>query len=119
MAVRSGVRKSGGPSRRVHPIVEVVGERFAMQDVDYLQGVRNDEQYLIGRCQYKGRDTIFQWWFPHVGIAIDTVMPRDGEAEVKAKQAWCAEHLVIYFGPADCADTDMIRELAMERRAAA
>ena len=40
LAVRNGVRSNGGLSRRVPLIYEVVGERFAMRDVQCLQGVR-------------------------------------------------------------------------------
>lgn len=118
LAVRNGVRSNGGPSRRIHPIVEVIGERFVMQNVQHLQGVRDGGQYQIGTCRHQGRPVVFQWWFPHVGIAVDVVAPNGSEAEVDTKRAWCIEKEVLYFGPTDAMDTDMLRELAAERRAA-
>lgn len=90
-----------------------------MRDVQHLQGVRDDAQAHIGTCWYKGRVMQFRFWFPHIGIAVDDVMPVGGELEVEARREWCVENAVLYFGPTDVTDLDMLRELAAERRAVA
>ena len=115
---RSNNRRMPGGLRR-HPVIEAVGERFALRRCSSLVGMQGGQQATMGACWHNVYLTYFDWWFPYIGIALDDKMPAHGEAEVATKRAWCQEHMVIYFGPMDLEtpqDWDVLRELSAERR---
>lgn len=116
--VRSGLRSRGERPRRVHPVIQAVGERFAMRDCDHLTGMRAGQQTQLGKCCINGRPVFFQFWFPFLGIAVDNAVPIGGETEVSCKRDWCAQNLIIYFGPSDATDLDLLRDVASQRRGA-
>ena len=104
---------------RRHPVVEAVGERFALRRCSALVGMQSGQQVTMGTCWHKGRLAVFDWWFPYVGIAVDEKMPLHGEEEVATKRQWCQDRLAVYFGPMDLEtprDWEFLKEMAAERR---
>lgn len=93
--------------------------RLCERDAVFLRGMRKGSQSVIGACVLNGERLAFDFWFPHLGIAVDTPETRNcrSEAVVEAKASWCAEREVIYMAPDDF-DLRTLAGFAERRRSA-
>ena len=103
---------------RSHPILNAVGIAFAQRNAMRLLGLSHGVKRDLGTCIFRQLPVTFDWWFPHLGIAIDEHVPPGGILEVEYKRQWCHtdDRRILYFGPDDLTDMDFLREKATERR---
>lgn len=104
-------------------IVEAIGARFCVRNAHELVGVVRGRRRSLGACAVAPHAP-FKWdyWFPHLGIAVDRAVL--SEEETHAKVAWADAHGIIYFSPRANAfesklDLIGLAEVAARRRAAA
>lgn len=86
------------PDRPEHPprhdvIVAAVG-RPAIRAATVLTGLSHGLSRIFGACSVEGRALTWEYWFPHIGLAVDTALLPDDEAD--AKCAWASERDIIY-----------------------
>lgn len=96
-----------------HPVCRAVGARFAQFHASKLVGMRHGERVEMGRCVHEGRECVFDFWFPHIGMAIDAEPRTDGE--IQAKWVWALARDLIYVPP-DQLNLEVVAELARTRR---
>lgn len=119
-----------------------VGTRIHFRDASVLVGLSGGAQKYLGSCMVDGRTVTFDFWFPHLGIAVDEGVPkRDdlmatgqrpigravapygrrrkpiSDAEIQAKFEWCRTRGIVYAAPADN-DLEALRAIAEQRRQA-
>lgn len=92
----SGLRASRVLQQR---LLDTVGARFAVSRTDRLIGMAHGERRDCGVCMVGGVSTKFDWWFPHIGLAVDLAMPVGGDVEVNGKRAWAETVGILYYPP--------------------
>jgi hypothetical protein len=84
----------------------------------HLVAIHSDGTKIhFGACEAGKRLLPFRYWFPHLGIAVDTKGP-EYLPDTEAKRAWCYARNIIYFAARDLKEDGMmlLRQLADERR---
>ena len=111
------------PDRPEHPpkhdvILAAVG-RPAIRGATVLTGLSRGLSRIFGTCRVEQRALTWDYWFPHVGIAVDTQILPDDEAD--AKCAWASERDIIYCSlqsnPTETGtlNVTLLRQVAAER----
>jgi hypothetical protein len=125
--VGGGVSRGGlhAPRSKREQLFEAVGIRYAEHHASNLVGLSRGVRRPFGSCVEAGRTLTFEYWFPHLGIAVD--LQPVAEGDVLAKQAWCEPRAIMYFSPAALTvpgpdghpiwSCEPIKTLADERRA--
>ena len=116
-AGRRWVAVGAKSSRRVSRIQEAVGSPFAVLGASKLTGISRGSRRELGACLFEGRPLRFDFWFPHLGIAVDQNKRPDVELDLKRK--WCEDNKVIYREPCQVESDegiDTLREMAQQRR---
>lgn len=99
---------------RTEEILALVGLRFAVRRASNLTGIGSDGKREFGHCLHNGKMVTFEFWFPHIGVAIDTVPPPGGDAEITTKISWCLERGILYFPPGT--EPETVKETVRLRR---
>lgn len=98
-AVGGGVGRGGSPRRLSSKIEEAVGSRWAVRRATHPIGMSRGKQKLFGSCVWDGQPCRFDWWFPHLGIAVDEISEDELNqrfAEFEHRREWCDERCIIY-----------------------
>ena len=117
------VRPARERTAPVDRIVATVGLRYHERRTMQLIGMARGAKRQLGSCLLNGRAVVWDYWFPHLGIAVDARMLE--APEVDAKCAWATVHGVIYCSPQVNVDDDgrfnfaLLAQVAAERRAEA
>lgn len=96
-AVGGGVGHDVSPRRS--SIQEAVGAAFCLKPATHLVGLSRGIQKNLGSCIWQGQICRFDWWFPHLGIAVDEVSTEELErrlSEFDHRREWCAERFINY-----------------------
>ncbi len=90
------LRAPDRPQRRraADPICAAVDGAFCLRNAHQLIGMSHGQRRDAGVCVIDGRPATFDYWFPHLGIAVDTLIDR---ATSDAKLIWATEQSVLYF----------------------
>lgn len=136
--------RSPSTPRPVHPVVAAIGAPLYEERAVALVGMLSGLRRYFGACRHDGHSVYFDFWFPHLGIAVDVEDSSGGtdafrpwsrqgrsglvsagvpaptrrldDGELTAKTEWCAAQGVVYVAPEDARDVEMLRELAARRR---
>lgn len=91
-------RMHRGPLVTHDAVVDAVGTRFCVRAAHDLIGMVRGERRHIGGLRLGPHDPVrWGYWFPHLGIAVDTDV--HGPAEVAARAAWAEGQGILYFSP--------------------
>lgn len=96
-------------------VVRVIGPYVQIGAVR-LVGMSRGRRVDCGTCELDGTFLRFDFWSPHLGIAVD-VRPHESERETERKADWCYQNKIIYVAP-DKLDIAVLAEMAIERRVA-
>lgn len=130
--------------RRVHPVVAAINAPLHEERAVALVGMSAGVRRYFGACRHDGHEVSFDFWFPHLGIAVDVEddgcgvdalrpwsrrgrsglvdadasapIRRMDEGERTAKWEWCAANGVVYVPPEESRDGELLREIAARRR---
>ena len=102
------------------PIITATGMTFAIRHATTLTEMFHGKPRHLGDCRIGGLVTTWDYWFPHLGIAVDVQRATDQQAD--AKLAWATERNILYFSPQVNAtngriNTELLTQAATERRA--
>lgn len=82
--------------RAPDPICDAVGG-YCLKRATYLIGLSRGQQKSLGACLLNGQPLLWDYWWPHLGLAADrTPRPTD---ETAAKVEWAEAHAVLYCSP--------------------
>lgn len=96
-----------------HPVPSAIGATLFEVHTAVLTGVGATGRRVLGACEWRGQPCVFEFWFPHLGIAVDSVDGEHTECCEKGEQdptcigcqiathkaAWCRERGVVYVPP--------------------
>ena len=109
------------PARAVKdPVLDAVGTAFAVRHATTLTVMKRAQAAWLGECWVNGHPVTWDYWFPHLAIAVDTT--RNDEQVVDEKLAWATERNILYFSPqsnttdAGRFNWPLLTEVAAERR---
>ena len=81
-------------------VAKVLGPVFLRQDESILHGVgRDGKKRDFGACSVNGKQVKFDWWCPHLGIAIDTSDQLQEEIDAKLRWVKAEDRRILYFPP--------------------
>ena len=112
------------PERRPpRDVIHAVVGGFCLRRTTILTGLAHGAKREFGAVRIDGRETTWDYWYPHLGIAVDRTIR--GAEEHAMKLAWATGHDIVYFSPytntrtPGRVDLEQLAEAVQERRSAA